>query len=326
MRAGVISIFVLLLPSRCWTIFSTFLLLIAAPFVSTAQSQLDSTVLKAWVGIYPHDQVRGRTFLDDPDILTGIIGALGSGAVPQIKKMATVGPILQRGDWIIAYGCQPQMCADAKWWVAINLTNSETRACLAPLDSPTIRLGASGKKYADLPRSRDSACPEPEKAIPIFDALIGAPRTVERFNPPPAPSAPRPAVSNENWIRVPLKKDRGTFGVPVEINSALTLDFVVDSGAADVSIPADVFLTLIRAGTIKDSDVTGEQIYVLADGSKSKAVTFTIKSLRVGDTIIKNVRGSVAAPQGALLLGQSFLGRFKSWSLDNARHELVLER
>ena len=28
--------------------------------------------------------------------------------------------------------------------------------------------------------------------------------------------------------------------------------------------------------------------------------------------------------QGGLLLGQSFLARFKSWSLDNARHELAL--
>src|SRR5262245_52408479 len=134
-----------------WTIFSTLLLLGAPQLISTAQSQSDPTALKAWVGIYPHDQVRGRAFLDDPDILNGIIGALGSNAVPQLKRMATVGPILQRGDWIIAYGCQPHMCADAKWWVAINLNNMETRACLAPLDSPTVRLGASGKRYADLP-------------------------------------------------------------------------------------------------------------------------------------------------------------------------------
>jgi clan AA aspartic protease (TIGR02281 family) len=305
--------------SRRWAIL--LMAFLAPMLISTGYCQPDPAALRAWVGIYPHDQIRGRTFLDDPDILIGIIGALGSGAVPQIKKMTTVGPIVERGDWIIAYGCQPHMCSDAKWWVAINFVSLETRACLALLDSPTIRLGASGKEYADLPRSRGDSCPEPEKAIPIFDALIGASRTVEQFNPPA-----RQSSANKNLIRVPLKKDGGTFGVPVEINGALTLDFIVDSGAADVSIPSDVFLTLIRAGTIQDTDVTGEQIYVLADGSKSKAVTFTIKSLKVADTIVQNVRGSVAAPQGVLLLGQSFLGRFKSWSVDNARHELVLER
>jgi hypothetical protein len=37
------------------------------------------------------------------------------------------------------------------------------------------------------------------------------------------------------------------------------------------------------------------------------------------------VRGSVASSQGSPLLGQSFLNRFKSWSMDNTKHELLLE-
>ena len=239
--------------------------------------------------------------------------------------MTTVGPILQRGDWIIAYGCQPHMCADAKWWVAINLSSLETRACLASLGLPTIRLGASGKKYTDVPRVPVNGCPEPEKAIPMFDGLLQGTRASEGDKPAASISAPQ-SITPRNSIRVPLKKDGGTFGVPVEINSTLTLDFVVDSGAADISVPTDVFLTLIRTGTIKDSDVLGEETYVLADGSKSKSITFTIRSLKIGDTIVKNVKSSVATPHGMLLLGQSFLGRFKSWSVDNARHELVLEQ
>jgi len=50
----------------------------------------------------------------------------------------------------------------------------------------------------------------------------------------------------------------------------------------------------------------------LADGSKAKSVTFTIRSLRIGDKVVENVRGSVAPAQGSLLLGQSFLEHFKS--------------
>src|SRR5262249_35352061 len=248
------------------------------------------------------------------------------GAIPQIKSMSTVGPVLQRGDWIIAYGCQPRMCADAKWWVAINLISLETRACLASLGSPTVRLGASEKQYADVPRIPGTACPEPENAIPIFDKLLQGARASERDKPAASTSAPQILTPKSNWIRVPLKQGGGTFGVLVEINNTLTLEFVLDSGAADVSVPADVFLTLTRTGTIKDSDIIGEQTYVLADGSKSKSVTFTIRSLKIGDTIVKNVKGSVATTDGMLLLGQSFLGRFKSWSVDNARLELVLEK
>ncbi len=126
-------------------------------------------------------------------------------------------------------------------------------------------------------------------------------------------------------VEVSLKKEGGTFVVPVQINGAITLDFTVDSGAADVSVPADVFSTLARTRTIKDLDIIGEQTYVLADGSKSQSITFTIRSLKVGDRVVENVRGSVAPSQGSLLLGQSFLERFKSWSIDNTKHVLLLE-
>jgi len=125
--------------------------------------------------------------------------------------------------------------------------------------------------------------------------------------------------------QVPLKKDGGIFAVPVEINGVITLDFMVDSGASDVTVPADVFSTLRRMGAVKDSDITGEQMAVLADGSRSRSPTFIIRSLKVGDKIVENVSGSVTPAQGALLLGQSFLEHFKSWSLDNTKHELVLE-
>lgn len=131
--------------------------------------------------------------------------------------------------------------------------------------------------------------------------------------------APSPARN------VPMKKDGGTWMVPVLINNAITLDFTVDSGAADVSIPEDVVSTLIRAGTIRDTDFIGEKTYVLADGSRVKSKTFRIRSLKVGDRVLENVTGSIAPTKGSLLLGQSFLGRFKSWSIDNTKHALVLE-
>jgi clan AA aspartic protease (TIGR02281 family) len=117
----------------------------------------------------------------------------------------------------------------------------------------------------------------------------------------------------------------GTFLVPVEINGKIELDFILDSGASDVTLPIDVFSTLKRTGTVEEADITGQQTYVLADGSKGRSATFTIRSLKVGDTIIENVSASVTPSEGALLLGQSFLRRFKSWSIDNATGGLVLE-
>jgi clan AA aspartic protease (TIGR02281 family) len=134
------------------------------------------------------------------------------------------------------------------------------------------------------------------------------------------------APSNTTRIEIPLKSLGGTFVVPVIINGAITLNFVIDSGASDVAVPADVVGTLIRAGTIEKSDFTGKQTYMLADGSVSPTKTFIIRSLKVGDVLIENVNGSVSPAAGALLLGQSFLQRFKSWSMDNNKHVLVLEQ
>ena len=124
---------------------------------------------------------------------------------------------------------------------------------------------------------------------------------------------------------VPMHSEGGIYVVPVLINDAITLNFVVDSGAADVSIPADVVMTLMRTGTLKETDFLGEKTYVLADGSKVPSQTFRIRSLKVGNKVLENVTGSVAAVQGNLLLGQSFLSRFKSWSIDNTKHALVFE-
>jgi clan AA aspartic protease (TIGR02281 family) len=151
------------------------------------------------------------------------------------------------------------------------------------------------------------------------DCDVQTPQVVRRANGAPS------RVPSQSGTGVPLKMDSGIFVVPVEINGTMTLDFAIDSGASDVSVPADVFSTLKRAGTVKESDFIGQRTYLLADGSKSQSATFTIRSLKVGNMVVENVSASVASSQGSLLLGQSFLARFRSWSIDNTKHELVLE-
>ena len=60
-------------------------------------------------------------------------------------------------------------------------------------------------------------------------------------------------------------------------------------------------------------------------GQRGEWNTFTIRSLKIGNIVLQNVKGVVAPSQAPLLLGQSFLKRFKSWSIDNSKHELLLE-
>jgi predicted aspartyl protease len=158
-------------------------------------------------------------------------------------------------------------------------------------------------------------------------SIIRRVQTVQpNVNPagPPISVPPARATSGSGATIVEMISDGGAFRVPVTINGVLTLKFIVDSGASDVLIPADVVLTLVRTGTIDEADFLGEQTYRMADGSKLPSKRFVIRSLKVGDKVLEKVNGSIAPVEGSLLLGQSFLSRFGSWSIDNKKGALIL--
>jgi clan AA aspartic protease (TIGR02281 family) len=131
-------------------------------------------------------------------------------------------------------------------------------------------------------------------------------------------------TSSSAPILIPLQEKGGTFAVSVLVNEAIILNFIIDTGATDVSIPVDVIATLLRTGTLQESDFIGTQTYKLADGSTVPSQTFLLRSLTISNVTIENVKASVVPADGELLLGQSFLTRFKSWSIDNVKHLLVL--
>ena len=143
---------------------------------------------------------------------------------------------------------------------------------------------------------------------------------------PEAPtSVSQPNVTLTDPASIRMEEQGGVYVVPVRFNDMITLNAIVDSGASDMSVPADIVSTLIRTKTITDQDFLGEQIYVLADGSKVPSQRFRIRTLRVGNITIENVVASIASVKGEILLGQSFLNRFKSWSVDNEQHTLILK-
>jgi clan AA aspartic protease (TIGR02281 family) len=123
---------------------------------------------------------------------------------------------------------------------------------------------------------------------------------------------------------VQLEREHGVFMVPVRINDAVTIPFVLDSGAGDVSVPEDVFKTLLRTRTVTESDFLPPGTYVMADGSRRSNQRFTLHELRVGDYVIRDIVASVAPDKADPLLGQSFLGKLPGWAIDNTKHTLVI--
>jgi clan AA aspartic protease (TIGR02281 family) len=102
------------------------------------------------------------------------------------------------------------------------------------------------------------------------------------------------------------------------------MEFVLDSGADSVVLPREIVLTLIRAGTLQQSDLIAPTTIEVASGGEFQSVAFRIRELQVGRHMIRDVTGVVSPTGASPLLGGSFLSRFASWSIDNQRNALIL--
>lgn len=122
---------------------------------------------------------------------------------------------------------------------------------------------------------------------------------------------------------IQLRKHAGSYLIAGRINNAVTVNFVLDTGASDVSIPEEAARALERAS--KPAEPLGTGTYILADGSKQRKRRVLLRQLTVGGQTVSNVTASISGPGSPPLLGQSFLSKFASWTLDNERSALVLK-
>ncbi len=112
--------------------------------------------------------------------------------------------------------------------------------------------------------------------------------------------------------------------LPVRINDTLTIPFILDSGAAEVVITEDIFSVLRRTGTVSQSDFVGTGTYTVAGGAIVSSDRYVIHKMSVGEHVITDVIANVVSVKGDSLLGQTFLQKLPAWTLDNARHALVI--
>ncbi len=123
-----------------------------------------------------------------------------------------------------------------------------------------------------------------------------------------------------------LGKNGGVFELPVNINDKITLNFILDTGASEVHIPADVFLTLARTNTIGHSHFLKSARYQIADGSIVESKRVRLQSLKIGDHYLTDVTASIGQVDGPLLLGQNALSQLEPWYIDSNKMLFVMER
>ena len=122
---------------------------------------------------------------------------------------------------------------------------------------------------------------------------------------------------SDEFNEVIMTKSGGVYMIPASINEVLNIKFIIDSGASDVSISPDIALTLLKTETIGKNDFLPGQSYKLADGSIAQSNRFKLRSLKVGNKVLKNIPCSISNSIDApLLLGQSALEQLGTFTFD----------
>ena len=143
-----------------------------------------------------------------------------------------------------------------------------------------------------------------------------------RSTAPPIQTRLRPPARGLEEVQI--EKRGSAYYVPVRINDTITLPFILDTGATDLAIPADVALTLIRAGALRRGDFLGRTRYQTASGAEEISDVVIIREVQVGGHVVRNVTASINPPEGKPLLGQSFLSKFGAVTVDYKRGVLIL--
>jgi clan AA aspartic protease (TIGR02281 family) len=161
-------------------------------------------------------------------------------------------------------------------------------------------------------------------ALPPLSGAPAAPvDDLPGIGPVAAPAAPPATISNA--IEVPFTRNNGgTIEVAVTINGSERAIFMVDSGASDVVIPRSLAKRLAANGSLTKADYLSTATYVIANGAHVEAARYTLHALTIAGHTVTDVRCSVGNDEDTLLLGQSFLRKFPSFSINNARGVLVL--
>ena len=130
-------------------------------------------------------------------------------------------------------------------------------------------------------------------------------------------------IASESTFSIPLRQRGGVYEVMATLNSELKVYFIVDTGAADVTISESVAKLLAQNESLTKSDIKGDAQYQIADGNNATGKIVNIKSIDIGGHKIYNVRAVVMKGEKVpLLLGQSALKQLGVWSINAKNNRL----
>ena len=211
-----------------------------------------------------------------------------------------------------------------------NEGNYYDKACLyarmGRLDDAVAALQTAFEKgYRNFGHIRQDDDMDPIRKLPEFKVLMAEYET-KHENYLKESELSVAEEREETVTEIAMKrKPGGTFEIPCDING-LPLQMIFDTGASDVTISSVEANFMLKNGYLSEKDVKGKKYYQIANGQISEGTVITLREVKVGDAVLKNVDASVVKSQKApLLLGQSAMERFGTITIDNINNMLYIK-
>ena len=121
------------------------------------------------------------------------------------------------------------------------------------------------------------------------------------------------AVASDYVVK--MKRRSGVYVLTCEVNG-VKRDFIFDTGAANTSLSQEFVNELLAKKRLLQTDFTGAIQTRNASGSVDNNTTVNIRSLKVGNRMIYNLRAIIAVGQKApLLLGLNAIDLLGEWTM-----------
>lgn len=123
---------------------------------------------------------------------------------------------------------------------------------------------------------------------------------------------------------LPMHIENGVRYVWIEVNDK-PLRFIFDTGASNICISKKEAKVLYDMGLISDSDFVSLEYFQDATGSISEGMLINLKTVKIGNIQLNNVKALIVDSDNApLLLGQSALEQFAKITIDNESQSIIL--
>ena len=125
---------------------------------------------------------------------------------------------------------------------------------------------------------------------------------------------------------VPLEEAGGVYIASCKINDS-DARFIFDTGAAAVTLSLEYYNKAVANGSLLKIDVLPEVVnFQIANGDIIEGRMINLRSFKIGDLEIRNVLATIISSQDSdMLLGQTLLKRFGSYTIDNNNNKLIIQ-